>query len=75
MKLVCDIMSSFEFTYTKSEPEDNIKGVYDYELVSDPPSDEYICLICTLVAREAQEAMQAAVENVLQAMLGRVYEG
>ena len=29
---------------------------YDYELVSGPPSDDYICLICTLIAREAQQA-------------------
>ena len=46
----------FEFTSSESEPEDSLEGGYDYEFVSDPPSHEYICLICTLVAREAQQA-------------------
>ena len=47
-------MSSFEFTFP--EPEDSIQGGYDYEFVGDTPSSAYTCLICTLVAREAQQA-------------------
>ena len=33
-----------------------IEGGHDYELVSDLASDDYICLICTFLAREAQQA-------------------
>ena len=49
-------MSSIEFTSSESEPEESLEGGYDYEFFSDPPSHEYICLICTLVAKEAQQA-------------------
>ena len=31
-------------------------GGYDYQFVDDIPTDEYYCLICQLVAREAQQA-------------------
>ena len=56
-------MSSSEYTSSEctgtpseSEPDDSLEGGYDYEFVSDTQSDDYICLICTLVAREAQQA-------------------
>ena len=48
-------MSSFQLI-TFSESEDSYEGGYDYEFVSGPPSDDYTCLICSLVAREAQQA-------------------
>ena len=35
---------------------DRFEGGYDYEFVDGPPSDEYICLIYTLVAKEAQQS-------------------
>ena len=31
------------------------EGGYDYEFVNGPAPDEYLCLICTLVAREAHQ--------------------
>ena len=36
--------------------EDILEGGYDYELVSNPPPDNYICPICILLARDAQQA-------------------
>ena len=49
-------MSWSHFTSSSAKSEDRPEGGYDYEFVSDPPLDDYICLICTLVAREAQQA-------------------
>ena len=45
-------MASFQLTLS----EDNYEGGHDYEFVIGPPSDEYTCLICTLVVRNAQQA-------------------
>ena len=49
-------MSWSRFTSLLAKLQDRPEGGYDYEFVSDPPPDDYICLICTLVAREAQQA-------------------
>ena len=46
--------------YTLSQPVvDKIMsevGGYDYEMVTGQPPNDYICLICTLIAREAYQA-------------------
>ena len=49
-------MSSFQFTLSKSKPDDSLQGGYDYELVSDLSSNYFFCLICNLLAREAEQA-------------------
>ena len=47
---------SSQFTSSVAKSEDKSKGGYDYQLFSDLPSDDYICLICNLLAREAHQA-------------------
>ena len=50
------ILSLQENSSSQCVPLQNrIEGGYDYEFVSGLPSTEYTCLICTLVAREAQQ--------------------
>ena len=41
-----------EKSCVSSESERHEEG-YDYEFVSGPPSDDFLCLICHLIAREA----------------------
>ena len=51
-----ELSSSYLITSSVADSEDRLEEGYDYEFVGGPPSDEYTCLFCTLVAREAQQA-------------------